>query len=263
MKVTWASVASLPFGRGAQKQGPHHPRMIPRPRGRGKARIEPQYGHAGRLTSLRGTGGGRRLGGSARRAAARRGALIAASVLIHIAILLPIALSTARTPPPPPDLDLFVLPLDLTPALSKRRVRRSASPSPFADPSAPAAGPIEPPSALASRTPAPLAPDAAPAAGAAIDDGWRVRAGLRPPASLPCPAAPGDRLGQRLCLVGAAPNRDREPETYAEVAPSRRDRSDEAREEGFDQQARANEAWRDYTRGEGAYPGLRSLFKNR
>lgn len=196
----------------------------------------------------------------------RRGALIAASVLIHAAILLPIAFSSPKRFPPP-DIDVFVLPLDLTPGVSRRRgrpshVRPDRAPSPprdavVAEIEDVRGEPASPPS-LAAPVPA-----AAPTPGVAAEDQWRVRAGLRPPARLPCPPAPGDRLGQRLCLVGAAPDRDREPETYAEVAPSRQARSDEAREEGFDRQARANEAWRDYTRGDGAYPGLRSLFQDR
>ena len=32
------------------------------------------------------------------------------------------------------------------------------------------------------------------------------------------------------------------------------------REEGFAATAAANESWRNYTRGDGGYPGLRSLF---
>lgn len=202
------------------------------------------------------------MGGSARQTAERRAILIAASVLIHAAILLPIALSTARLPPPP-DVDVFVVPVDLSPVPSKRRGRRvpASSDKPLRpDDETVAAGAV----VRSPTTPPPASPpSAAPAAGVVIEDGWRVRAGLGPPARLPCPAAPGDRLGQRLCLVGATPEREPDPEVYAEVAPSRRAASDRAREEGFDRQARANEAWRDYTRGEGAYPGLRSLFSER
>ena len=45
--------------------------------------------------------------------------------------------------------------------------------------------------------------------------------------------------------------------------PAGPSRSEQNREEGFERQRRANEAWRDYTRGEGEYPGLRSLFTER
>lgn len=189
--------------------------------------------------------------------------MIAASILIHAAILLPIALSSPKLRPPP-EIDVFVLPVDLTPWPSRRR-RGAVKPPPAP---ARAVGTVAAGRDEATRQPLPPGPaststPAAPASGPAIEDNWRVRAGLGPPARLPCPAAPGDRLGQRLCLVGATTERDRAPETYAEVAPSRRNLSDQAREEGFDRQARANESWRDYTRGEGAYPGLRSLFSER
>lgn len=92
-------------------------------------------------------------------------------------------------------------------------------------------------------------------------DPWR---GRRPaPAGLPCPAPPGDRIGARLCLVGPTPDRDREPEAYGDAGTPRRSRAEQSREDGFERQRQANEAWRDYTRGEGAYPGLRSLFTER
>lgn len=207
--------------------------------------------------------GGRRLAGSARRAAERRGALIAVSVLIHAAVLLPIGLSSPRFRAPP-DIDVFIVPVDLTPVSSRSRGRRAHVPpdrvlKPGED--AVAAGSGE--ALTTNPTPLPAAPSAPPAAGDGIEDSWRVRAGLNPPARLPCPAPPGDRLGQRLCLVGATAERESDPEVFAEVGPSRQSASDRAREEGFDRQARANEAWRDYTRGEGAYPGLRSLFSER
>lgn len=96
-------------------------------------------------------------------------------------------------------------------------------------------------------------------AGIAMEDPWRVRPGVVASPRLICPPSPENRLGRRLCAIGP----DVEPETYAETAPSRRTPSDRRREEGFDEQARANDAWREYTRGEGDYPGLRSLFRHR
>lgn len=207
------------------------------------------------------------MAGSTRQKAETRGILIAASLLIHAAILLPIGLSSPRFRTPP-DVDVFVVPLDLPPASSRRRGRQA--PIPPDRPETPrqtaavAPGETVDPDDAPSSAPDPSeAPSSPPAAGSGIEDGWRVRAGLGPPARLSCPAAPGDRLGQRLCLVGATTEDDRDPEVFAEIAPSRRAGADRAREEGFDRQARANEAWRDYTRGEGAYPGLRSLFRDR
>lgn len=184
-------------------------------------------------------------------------------MLIHAAILLPIGLSPPRFRAPP-DVDVFIVPVDLTPLSSRSRGRRGHVPpdrvqKPGEDAVAVGSG-----ETLTTNVgPLPAIPSAPPAAGDGIEDSWRVRAGLNPPARLPCPAPPGDRLGQRLCLVGATTEPEPDPEVYAEIAPSRRSASDQAREEGFDRQARANEAWRDYTRGEGAYPGLRSLFSER
>lgn len=59
-------------------------------------------------------------------------------------------------------------------------------------------------------------------------------------------AACDERLARRASLasrLGPPPNRDRE--------------------EAFARQAEANDAWRAYTRDEGPYPGLRSLFTQR
>ena len=173
------------------------------------------------------------------------------------------ALSVPRVLPTPARPDLIVLPLDLTPATAARRARISGARPPIPGPMANTAPVRSPPPSEVRTDTARLASPVAGEARPTIDDGWRVRAGLNPPARLPCPAPPGDRLGQRLCLVGAAPDRDRAPDRYAEVAPSRQAASDRDREEGFDRQVQANEAWRSYTRGEGAYPGLRSLFRDR
>lgn len=190
----------------------------------------------------------------------KRGAVIGAVLALHVAVLLPIALSSPPIPPPSVAPELLFLPVTLGPDLSgKVRV-----PSPSRPPAPPVPRrPAEPagPARGAPAPDAPVAPDRAGegAAAAALNDPWGGR-GRLVPLQIPCPAAPGDRLGERLCRVGPAPDRDRE--VYADVAPSR-DRSDQAREEGFARQAQANEAWRDYTRGEGAYPGLRSLFTER
>ena len=203
------------------------------------------------------------MGGWTYRELRTRAPLVGAALLIHVIVLLPMALSVPRVLPTPDLPDLIVLPLDLTPAMSGRPARVSGVPPRLRRPTVDAAAVRAPPPSEARTGPTRPAAAATADAGPAIDDGWRVRAGLNPPARLPCPAPPGDRLGQRLCLVGAAPDRDRTPETYAEVTPSRASASDQAREEGFDRQAQANEAWRSYTRGEGAYPGLRSLFGER
>jgi hypothetical protein len=191
----------------------------------------------------------------------KRGAVIGAALALHIAVLLPIALSSPPVPPPSVAPEILFLPVTLGPDLSGR-VR---APSPSRPPAPPVPRRPAEPTGPTRDAPVPDAPatpgrpgETAAAAGA-LDDPWGGR-GRLVPLQIPCPAAPGDRTGERLCRVGPAPDRDRE--VYADVAPSR-GRSDQAREEGFARQAQANEAWRDYTRGEGAYPGLRSLFTER
>lgn len=198
-----------------------------------------------------------------------RGLVVAAALTLHVVVLLPVALSTPPTPATPSREPIYVIPLDLTETLSRRTAtRRSERPKPdrTADtPSAPrprapvTTGP-QPPARSVEPLPAlPVEPGAAQ--GQAMADPWRGRRSA--PAGLPCPAPPGDRIGARLCLVGPTPDRDREPEAYADLGAPRRNRAEQSREDGFERQRQANEAWRDYTRGEGAYPGLRSLFTER
>ncbi|QDH72915.1 hypothetical protein [Brevundimonas sp. M20] len=196
-----------------------------------------------------------------------------AALTLHVIVLLPIALSTPSTPTAPIREPVYLIPLDLTETLSRRTATRrsplpAARPAPDHSTAPPSAPRPRAPATTGARPPSgsvePLAPPPAeqnPAQGQAMDDPWR---GRRPaPAGLPCPAPPGDRIGARLCLVGPTPDRDREPEAYADAGTPRRSRAEQSREDGFERQRQANEAWRDYTRGEGAYPGLRSLFTER
>jgi hypothetical protein len=93
---------------------------------------------------------------------------------------------------------------------------------------------------------------------------WRVR-----------PAAPGDGIGRGLrasrlgCTAPdllSASERDICDERFARrasLAKSLGPPPDRDRDEAFARQADANEAWRAYTRDEGPYPGLRSLFTTR
>lgn len=95
---------------------------------------------------------------------------------------------------------------------------------------------------------------------------------------LPWPAAartPGDRMarGLRTSLVGCASpdlldaaERSVCDERLAQRASHTRELGpppNRNRDEAFARQADANEAWRAYTRDEGPYPGLRSLFTQR
>jgi hypothetical protein len=195
--------------------------------------------------------------------------VVAAVLSLHAAVLLPIALSPPPAPSVPPQPDILVVPLDLSDSPTRRTGARRTARSPAATPDRPLS-PIRPrviaetapPPAEVAPLPVPPASPTVETAGPPMGDPWRGRR-LGPPASIPCPPAPGDRIGARLCLVGPAPDRDREPEVYADVGEPRRNSSEQAREDGFARQAEANDAWRSYTRDGGAYPGLRSLFRDK
>lgn len=113
----------------------------------------------------------------------------------------------------------------------------------------------------APRVTAPQAPAPPPDVGVLP---WRVR-----------PGAPGDRLarGLRTSLIGCASPDLLDPaeravcdERLAQRAYFARDPGpppNRNRDEAFARQAEANDAWRAYTRDEGPYPGLRSLFTQR
>ncbi|WP_332677452.1 hypothetical protein [Brevundimonas sp.] len=89
------------------------------------------------------------------------------------------------------------------------------------------------------------------------------------------PRPPGDRMGRslRTSLVGCASpglldtaEQALCDERLARRASLARDPGpppNQDRDEAFARQAEANDAWRAYTRDEGPYPGLRSLFTQR
>lgn len=111
-----------------------------------------------------------------------RGALIGASVALHLAVLLPLALSPPRASSVPPQPRLFVLPLEISPATSAVSVR----------PHRPALPPSRSPE-LANTTGVPTAPTAAqpsadPALPAVAGD-WQVRPGDNPTGFRPRPRA--------------------------------------------------------------------------
>lgn len=196
-------------------------------------------------------------------------ALAALSAAIHLAVLGPLSLTISRLDlREPPETKVILIPVELgragawaaRPAEVRVREparlpggRRGADASPARmRATLPAAG-----------SPAPAGPPDAVAGAPSIDDPWRVRRGLGPPARLPCPAAHDNPLGQRLCAVGPTPDHDPPPLTRADLLPNHDPAPGRRREAGFERQAEANEAWRFYTREGGAYPGLRSLFSER
>lgn len=195
---------------------------------------------------------------------------LAAAVLLHLAVLLPIGLTTSRINRPPPKAELVIVPLDLAPAafMSERATRRVAPPTHPLDRPAPRRRPLRRRPVCAGR--------ASKAAGRrrggrccrergppAGFDGPGGSPGADP-APTALPAAPGDRLGQRVCAVGPGIGRQDAGEPWSAPASSQRAAAwRRAREAGFERQVEANRAWRDYTRGESPYPGLRSLFSER
>jgi hypothetical protein len=217
------------------------------------------------------------LAGLSTRAGGRTGRLqrphlpaLAGALLIQLLLLGPVAWSglsgtdalqqIIETP------DDWVLPLDLTPPAP---VSAPAARAPFPD-----ARPIRlsPPTTIQT---APIRNDAPPQAvpsQAAVDPRWRVAA----PVAGKRPAAPGPEVCRDISNIRAwmaANCREHGPPPRAELRGSppaeiarpepRRGRAPGATAaDTFAAQAAANEAWRDYTRGDGAYPGLRSLAKH-
>lgn len=98
-------------------------------------------------------------------------------------------------------------------------------------------------------------------AAAVIDSRWRVRPAVGGPGWSDCPDAFGDPSAQNLCNER---NRLRAAAASLRNAPSlnRVQPSDAPPTEAIARAAAANQAWRDYTRNDGPYPGLRSLFRD-
>ncbi|MGA0546662.1 hypothetical protein ACO2Q1_15425 [Brevundimonas sp. VNH65] len=169
------------------------------------------------------------------------------------------------------DQEAWVLPLDLTP----RRARQLPTPraptaTPLPAPSLPVASNVQA-APVRPETSAPAIERAAP-----VDPRWRV--------AVPGAASPTENQrqpwGGDVCrdlsnfrAWQAAGCRERGPPPRVEARGSppaeiarpepRRGRAPGATgEDQFAAQAAANEGWRDYTRGDGAYPGLRSLLKH-
>lgn len=168
------------------------------------------------------------------------------------------------------DQEAWILPLELTP-------RRPRPPPPPAPTSSSLPVPTVPD--LPGVQTAPVRPDTFAQAieSAAPDDPrWRVAA---PGAATPA-ASQRTPWGGDVCRdlsnfrawqaagcreKGPPPRVEARGSPPAEIArpePRRGRAPGETAEDQFAAQAAANEAWRDYTRGEGAYPGLRSLLKH-
>lgn len=123
----------------------------------------------------------------------------------------------------------------------------------------------EPGPALGPSTPQSGIP--APGDGAidGLSGAWRARANAL--ASGPVRAGPDCRRAEILPPVEREVCARRFAVDDAAVATARLGqrrltRTESAREDGFVEQAAANEAWSAYRRGEGSYPGLRSMLKH-
>ncbi len=209
-----------------------------------------------------------------------RTAALAGALLLHLVLLAPVIwglLGRSGDVGFDIETDPMLIPLDMQASGWPGARRRQAAPQ---SPTGP------PPSRPLPRLPRPATPAAAATASpypprpaapetttpeARVDDAWRVgdgRAGRAPWGGDVC------RDLSNLRAWEAANCRERGPALRAEARgsppaeiarPEARHgrRPGETAEEGFAEQAAANEAWRAYTRERDApYPGLRSLLKH-
>lgn len=198
---------------------------------------------------------------------------LAIALLVHLALLGPAMWGLLAGETFGIEADPAVIPLDLGPSPSPGvRTRRAAPPLPSdAAPRAPVptaagrAAPPPPPGETGAPVSVATAPNASP-----VDETWRVgMAGReRPPwggevcrdlSNFRAWQAAGCREQgpvQQAAAKGSPPAEVARPEARRGRAPGQTGR------DAFAEQAAANAAWSDYTRGEGGYPGLRSLMKH-
>lgn len=96
-----------------------------------------------------------------------------------------------------------------------------------------------------------------------IDARWRVRASVGGPGWGDCPEAFANPSAQSICnernrmrRAAAASGLSEAPAPASTLSP------DAGPNGAFARTAAANQAWRDYTRNDGPYPGLRSLLRD-
>lgn len=200
----------------------------------------------------------------------RRSHLLAltGALLIQLALLGPIIWMGLGGNPVVRDFveapDGWLLPLDLTPRLPRTAPEASAAPGEAVRPAPPSM--VETAPAPHRATPQSVESAAAP------DPRWRVA----PQGNAADRPAWGGEVCRDISNIRAwmaANCRENGPPPRAELRGSppaeiarpepRRGRPPGATgAEEFAAQAAANEAWREYTRGDGAYPGLRSLARH-
>ncbi len=215
--------------------------------------------------------------------------IVTASLAIHAAILGPMALNSLGLDLGPriiedPDIGFKIDVVLVRPSLPGepsrgREIRPADRPSlttPVAetgrsqDDARFRAGPVAIAPAQAAPSASPTAPDAprpVPGSTADLSDAWRdgasrLAAGpgrIGPDCRRPETLTPLEReaCAQRFAVADAQA-------ASARVGQRRLTRTEAGREEGFAEQAAANEAWARYRRSEdeGSYPGLRSMLKH-
>lgn len=189
-------------------------------------------------------------------------AAVGAAVLAHAALLAPLALGALglEFKGSEPDHEPTVLiQLEPRPRVAPRPVLPIPDRAPVA--SGPSFGPSlsSGPSKAGPRPPRPPSVEEA----TAIDSHWRVRLSIQRQGWGDCPEAFNQPSAQRLCnerdrmRLAAAASRASQALPSVSVPPSVADPSGD-----FARTAAANQAWRDYTRNDGPYPGLRSLLRD-
>lgn len=192
-----------------------------------------------------------------------RAAALGGAALAHAALLAPLALGALGMELERiEDSETPVLRILLEPRSTDRR-----TPSPTADRATADRDPLPVlPQAIQGPTPRPALTqaDTPPPADAStvIDSRWRVRPGVGGPGWGDCPEAFSVPSMQNLCnerhrLRTAAASRPVAGPPIHRVQPS-----DVPPSDAIARAAAANQAWRDYTRNDGPYPGLKSLFRD-
>lgn len=194
-----------------------------------------------------------------------RFAAVGCAAVAHAALLAPLALGALGLEFEPLKAEhepTILIQLEPRPVATSRPVRPahdrsslerrpSLSPAPLSGP----LNPDHPALALLGPPPAEVA--------TTIEGPWRVRPGIGGSGWGDCPEAFSKPSAQSLCnernriRLAAAASRSSQVPTPVSAPPPAVDPTG-----AFARTAAANQAWRDYTRNDGPYPGLRSLLRD-
>lgn len=194
-----------------------------------------------------------------------RAVAVGGAILAHAALLAPLALGAlgeelerVEDDDAPVAMLIQLAPRSgLTPQSSTQAATRASTDSRLEGKSSPVSARSTPPRPTTGPTPA-LAEGAM-----AIDARWRVRPSIHGPGWGDCPEAFSNPSVQNICnernrirLAAAAPRPSEAQAPAPTLAP------DAGPNGAFARTAAANQAWRDYTRNDGPYPGLKSLLRD-